>query len=307
MSSNKMHPAAPVRRVFGSQPSVKITQEAYEGNPKLLRRLARLRPGQKAEVRDLREYTQDLLYTEIQVSRFTHVLPFCLQAWAEDLRGASTEYGGFVEHFYPVLANTGVFDRILTLPQSAAVSDFMRASILEEIDDQRGLADRRSGARPHRWISALATHGVLLPDVELLWNTWWSVDTIGCAVAAVQYISCLMYEKTENPVFTPWTPNGRGGPPCLWEFGGYLYTHRWLEPNVAFLRRILDPGTAGDALNRAVERLAGQPEHGTAAAVEGDLPLCEEILVARCAQLPRLLETAQAPGNERECESTRSA
>jgi len=36
-------------------------QEAYEGNPKHLRRLARLRPGKKRWVRDLWEYTQDLL------------------------------------------------------------------------------------------------------------------------------------------------------------------------------------------------------------------------------------------------------
>jgi hypothetical protein len=55
-----------------------------------------------------------------------------LEAWAEDLRGTGTQYGGFVEPFYPVLANPEVFDRILTLAQSAAVSDFMPSSILQE-------------------------------------------------------------------------------------------------------------------------------------------------------------------------------
>src|ERR1700683_4933642 len=85
--------------------------------------------------------------------------------------------------------------------------------------------------------------------------------------------------------------SGGGAPRCLWEFGSHLlYTHslviyaRWLEPNVAFLRRILNPGTA--RAMRSIERSnawRGQPQHGTAAAVEGDLPWCEEILVARCA------------------------
>lgn len=294
-----MHPATALRRVFGSAPK-EITQEAYERNPRHLRRLARLRPGEKAEVRDIWEYTQDLLYTDIQGPLFTYLLPFCLEGWREDLRGTSSEYGGFVEHLYPVLANRQVFDRVLTTAQSTAISDFMRASILEEIDDQRGLAYRGSGARPYRWITALTTHGVLLPDVNLLWNDWWTVDTVGRAVAVVQYVSCLMYEKTDNPVFAPWTPHGGGGPPCLWEFGGHLYTNRWLEPNVAFLRRTLNLGTAGDVLNRAVERLAGQPEHDVAAGVLDDVSLCEDILTARCGQLPRLLETPQVPGNERE-------
>lgn len=190
MCPDKTHLATNLRRVFGSAPPEKITQEAYEGNPKHLRRLARLRRGEKAEVSDLWKYTQDLLYTEIEGPLFAYLLPFCLEAWREDLRGTSSEYGGFVEQFYPVVANRQVFDRLLTPAQSTAVSDFMRRSILEEIDDQRGLAYRGSGARPYRWITALATHGVLLPDVELLWAAWWSVDTVGRAVAVVQYVSC---------------------------------------------------------------------------------------------------------------------
>src|SRR6267154_6529657 len=116
-----------------------ITQEAYEGNLAHLKRLSQLRPGEQAELKDLWEYTQDLLYTEIQGPLLAFLLPFCLDAWREDLRGKSG-YGGFVENFYPVLANRHVFDRYLTATQTAAVSEFMRTSILEEIDEQRGLA-----------------------------------------------------------------------------------------------------------------------------------------------------------------------
>jgi len=251
-------------------------------------------------VSDLWKYTQDLLYTDIQGPLFTYLLPFCLGAWREDLRGTSSEYGGFVEHFYPVLANRQVFDRFLTPAQSMAVSDFMCGSILEEIDDQRGLTYRGSGARPYRWITALTTHGVLLPDVDLLWNAWWSVDTVGRAVAVVQYVSCLMYREDENPVFAPWTPDRGGGPPHLWEFGGHLYTSRWLEPNVVFLKRALNVSAAADVLKQAVERLANLPESDVGETVQADVPLCEDVLTSRCAALPRVLETVQEPGKVRE-------
>jgi hypothetical protein len=290
---SRMH----LRRAFGLSVPPKITQAPFEGNSKHLSRLAGLPPGERAEASDLWEYMQDLLYTdEIQGSLLAYLLPCCLEAWREDLRGTRTEYGGFVEHFYPVLANRNVFDQYLTPAQTAAASEFMGASILEEIDDQQGLVYQGTTARPYRWIRALTTLGVLLPDVDRLWTAWWSVDTVGRAIATVQYVSCLMYRKNENPVFAPWTPARGGGPPCLWEFGGHLYEHRWLDENVHFLKKILNARGTSDVLNRGVQRLLGQPEHNLAADVQADVPLCAETLTARCAELPRLLETTQQSG-----------
>ncbi|HET6178099.1 MAG TPA: hypothetical protein VFE61_14270 [Candidatus Sulfotelmatobacter sp.] len=301
MPSAKTDSAAILRRKFASaRPPEKITQEAYEGNPKHLRRLARLRPGDRADVGDLWEYTQDLLYPEIQGSLLAYLLPFSLEAWRDDLRGTRQDYGGFVEHFYPVLANRQVFGRHLTPSQSAAVSDFMRESMLEEIDDQCGLSYRGSGSRPYRWITALTTFGALLPEVSRLWTAWWSVTTSGRAIAAVQYVSCLIYSQNENPVFAPWTPDRGGGPPCLWEFGGHLYTHRWLDENIRFLRQTLNPREVTEVLNQAVIRLVDQPEHAVAAEVQADLPLCEDTLAARWADLPNILETKREPGILRE-------
>jgi hypothetical protein len=71
----------------------------------------------------------------------------------------------------------------------------MQQAILEEIDDQRGLYYKGVKARPYRWVGARITHGVLMPDLEHLWNSWWSLDTVGRATAALQYISCLMYNE----------------------------------------------------------------------------------------------------------------
>jgi hypothetical protein len=277
------------------KPPEKITQEAFDRDDQHLRRLVRLSPGQRAEADDLWEYTQDLLYTEIQGALLAYLLPFCLEAWRDDLRSTGNSYGGFVEQFYPVLANCRVFDMHLTLKQTAAVSEFMRRAILDEIDDQRGLAYRGSGARPYRWVSALTTYGVLLPDVGRLWTAWWSLGKVGRAIAAVQYISCLMYGEMENPIFAPWTRDEGGGPLCLWEFAGHLYEHRWLEPNVSFLRETLSVRTVSDVLIRAVDQLVGQTEHAQAAGIQEDFALLESTLEARCSELPRLLSTKQSP------------
>ena len=276
-----------------TQPPEKITQEAFEGDDRHLRRLVRLRPGEQADANDLWEYINDLRNTDIQGPLLVYLLPFCLQAWREDLRGIHDGYGGVIEHFYPVLADRQIFDLHLTPRQGAVISEFMQQTILEEIDDQRGLAFQGSKARPYRWFGALTTYGVLRPDLDRLWTMWWTLNTVGRAIAAVQYTSCLMYPENENPTFAPWTPDRGGGPPCLWEFEGHLYTHRWLEPNVNFLKGILTVQRVSDVLVRAVERLVGQPEYEAAAAAQQDFPLCTEILVARCAELPQLLETTQ--------------
>jgi hypothetical protein len=281
-------------------PPERITQEAFDRDDAHLRRLARLRPNERAEASDLWEYTQDLRYTEIQGPLVAYLLPFCLAAWREDLRGFGAGYGGFVEHLYPVLADRHIFDVHLTPKQTEAVSGFMREAILEEIDDQRGLAYRGMNARPYRWIRALTSYGVLLPDVQRAWTAWWSLETVGRAIAAAQYISCLMYSEDENPVFSPWTQDAGGGPPCLWEFEGHLYEHRWLEPNLMFLKQTLNVTVVSEVLKRAVERLTEQPEHEVATQVLTDLPLCIATLESRCAELPLLLQTTQEPASSLE-------
>jgi hypothetical protein len=287
---------AALRRALGaSSPPATLTQEAFDRDPAHLRRLVKLGRGEPAKPADLWDYSQDLRYTAIQRDLFTYLLPVCLQAWRDDLRG-SHDYVGFVEHFYPVLADRHVFDTLLTVDQTAGVAEFMRHSILAEIDGQRGLTYSGTNARPYRWIRALTTYGVLLPDVDRLWTPWWDLSTIGRAVSSVQYLSALIYPDKANPIFAAWTPNEGGGPPCLWEFEGHLYSHRWLDPNVDFLRRTLTVQAVADLLARAVDTLRGEPEHEVAARASTEVQSRAETLTARCAELPRLLATTQATG-----------
>ena len=259
--------------------------------------MSALRPGEAADGDDLWEYVHDLRNTDIQTPLFVYLLPFCLKVWRDDLRGVEG-HGGIVEHLYAVLADRHVFDLQLNESQGEAVSEFVQQAILEEIDNQRGRTFHGARARPYRWFRALTTYAVLRPDVGRLWNAWWALETVGRAVAAMQYISCLMYSETENPVFVPWTPDGGGGPPVLWEFEGHLYSHRWLQPNVDFLKATLTSERVEKILANAVRRLAGEPEHGIATTLRTDFPLCEKTVMLRCSELPRLLETVQDSGTE---------
>lgn len=294
MSAEHTNDRNKLRHALGTaQSPTQITQEAFEGNDRHLRRLVRLRPDEQADPSDVYQYIHDLQYTEIQSSLLAYLLPLCLEAWRDDLRGIHSGYGGAIENFYPVLADRHVFDIHLKPKQTKAVSEFMRQTILEEIDDQRGLAFEGARTRPYRWFYALTSYGVLLPDMDQLWNEWWTASTAGRAIAIVQYVSCLMYSTSENPVFAPWTADRGGGPPGLWEFAGHLYEHRWLEPNVNFLKMVLTAEKISEGLGLAVERLVGQPEHAIAATVLDDLPLCSVTLEARCAQLPQILGSAQ--------------
>jgi len=224
------------------------------------------------------------------------LLPFCLRAWRHNLRGQDASYGGFVEGLYPALVDGGILDRILEEDQRAAVALFMREAILEEIDDQAGLSFSGMNARPYRWVYALTTYGVLHPDLEQLWTVWWALGTRGRAVAAVQYISCLAYGEHENPVFAPWTREGGGGPPTLWEFAGHLYTHRWLEPNVGFLAMTLQASRVTEVLRSAAARLATEAEGDEAGRVLAGLATRTAVLSHRCRDLPRILAEARQPG-----------
>src|ERR1700722_5497569 len=282
-----------LRQALGvASPPKEITQEDFDGGRDHLYRLARLGADEEAAGGEPCGGMLDLLYTEIQVPLFLFVLPFCLGAWSRVLRGDDFKFPGFVDQFYPVLVKRGIFERPLTPTHVEAVRVFMRASILDEIDDQNGLYFRGYPSRPYRWIHAITTYGVIAPDIERIWTPLWSVETVGRAIATVQYISCLMYAKDENPVFAPYSREEGGGPPSLWEFDGHLYENRCQQPNVDFLENLFRaPESVSEVLARAVNRLADQPEHEAAAKILADLPSHFRTLVDRCAMLPLFLAT----------------
>jgi hypothetical protein len=287
-------PLATVRTAFGNpQRPLEIHQRAFDGDEEHLHRLIQLEPGQRAAPGDLVDYCLDFEYNEVQRDLLRYVFPFCLQAWEDDLRGRCDGYGAFIEYFYPALLGGRVFEEILSPSEVTAVADYFRSGILREVDEQRGLQYASSRARPYRWFRAFATYGVLLRDIQQLWSAWWAVETIGRAVAVLQYISCLIYDDRSNPVFERWTCDQGGGPPILWEYEGHLYDVRWLEPNVVFLRKELTGKRLRQVIDYAVARLRGEPESATANRISRDLDASARVVESRCQELPDFLGKVQ--------------
>jgi hypothetical protein len=79
-------------------------------------------------------------------------------------------------------------------------------------------------------------------------------------------------------------------------FGGYLYSHRWLESNVPFLRRTLTVSAIADVLQRVAQELSGEPEHEVVARLLAEMAERAELFRARCTELPSLLATTEDAG-----------
>jgi hypothetical protein len=287
-------PIAAVRRAFGEPKplaSEGVWQKPFDYDIAHLHRLAVLSPDAAAEPEDLVAYSLDFKYEQIQKDLFLHVLPFCLRAWHEDLTSPFGRYEAFVDEFYPALLRGGVFDGVLNQREAAAVGDFMREAILAQIDAQQTLSSKGSKAPVYAWFHALSTYGLLRPDIETLWSAWWSVGTVGRALAAAQYASCLIYDETANPVFDAWTREHGGGPPCLWHYRGHVLEERWRDPNLEMLERALTPDGVRDVLDRSVARLTGHPLHDKVASIRFRLDARTETLANRCADVRRFLAT----------------
>jgi len=288
-------PIAAVRRAFGDPKPLAadaVWQKPFDYDTGHLQRLAVLAPAAAAEPADLVAYALDFKYEQIQKDLFLHVLPFCLRAWQEDLASPFSRYEAFVDEFYPALLRGGVFDGILNQREADAVGDFMREAILAQIDAQQSLSFKGSKGTAYAWFHAVSTYGLLRPDLESLWSTWWEVGTVGRALAAAQYASCLIYDDTANPVFDAWKREHGGGPPCLWHYRGHVLEERWRDANLEMLERVLTPDGVRGLLDRAVARLAGHPLHAKVASIRFHMDARTETLARRCEDVRRYLGTA---------------
>jgi hypothetical protein len=82
MAADQADSMIALRRAFGTPAAPdQLIQEAFEGNDRHLRRLLRVKPGERPDPQDLWEYLQDLRYTEIQSSLLAYLLPSFLQLW----------------------------------------------------------------------------------------------------------------------------------------------------------------------------------------------------------------------------------
>ena len=178
---------------------------------------------------------------------------------------------------------------MLTPAQRVAVNEFFRDSMLERLDAERGFLRSAADYAAHRWIARFNSLGLIMSQIEMIWNSWWSLDTPGRAVAALEYCLWLIYLEGENPLCDAWiNERGRLGA-FLWSNNSMIHGCGWLKESVEFLQEALTAEFVIDAIRRAIDRLKGEPEHSLAQQLLSDLPDRRELIDARTHELPLLL------------------
>jgi hypothetical protein len=266
-----------------------ITQESFDHDPSHYWRLCNL-GGSPPQASDLVNYAYDMQYMELQSDLLRYLTPVLLAAWRKDLfEGNKIDYGGFVEQFWPALLKGKALNEVYSDAERIAFISYMRNSILDRLDAEDSLRFSGMGAAPYRWVQTFVSYGTLFSDVAALWTEWWQMKTSGHAIAAFQYVSALLYEDTQNPVFDPWTRDKGGGPPALWECCGMMFNAGWRKENTDFLKSNLSVDYVEQKLQLALGQIQNRAVQKIAAGILQDLSGQKTLLALRIEQLPELL------------------
>ena len=246
-------------------------------------------PYEQMDFADLWYYYHDLAYVELQPEVFGYLFPACLMDWHHSLmRNQGCSHGDAEFHFGIHQGN--VFEKMLTAQQLDEVCEFFRDSFLERLDVERELSPVPSKFPSTAWIDRFNSLGLVIPWIEVIWNSWWSLDTPGRAMAAIQYCSGLMYFDEDNPLFKTWD----GFVPSLWKNDSWIFGTGWSDNNCTFLKRTLTVEFVNRQLPKAVDRLSEGSDFQQAQQIQNDLPECQELLEVRVNELPRLLSNTDA-------------
>jgi hypothetical protein len=261
-----------VRAIFNNpKPPEHIWQSQFDGFDEELKRLART-PYDEIDFSDLWYYHHDLAYVDLQPDLFAYLFPVCLMDWHYSLMQNLPCSHGDSEFHYGVRQG-GVFEKMLTPEQRTAVVEFFRDSFLARLDVETHIFPQEHDEESaFTWLRRLNSLGIILPNIDLIWNAWWSLDTTGRAIAAIQYLSGLMY-------YRPW----------LWENDAYLCSLGWTAENVAFLETTLTVEFVHQEFAHAVARLRDEPQYDEAKRVQLDLADWQERIEDRVGGLPAAL------------------
>jgi len=197
------------RAIFGNpEPPDDVWEQQFDDINRVLRRLART-PYDEIDFSDLSDYYHDLAYVELQPDLFEYLFPVCLMDWHDTLMKNEECSHGEPDFHYGVHCGK-VFEKMLSPQQQHEVVEFLRDSFLERLDNKRGFLCEGRNAPALGWISRFNSFGLILPRIDALWDSWWTLETPGRAVAALEYCSGLMYLEWGNPLFEPWTRERRG-------------------------------------------------------------------------------------------------
>lgn len=266
-----------VRAIFDNpEPPEHVGQSQFDGFDEKLAQLART-PYYEIDFSDLWYYHHDLAYMELQPDLFNYLFPVCLMDWHESLMENMPCSHGDSEFHYGV-RHGKVFEKMLTPEQRTAVAEFFRDSFLARLDIETHVFPKDADKRPaFAWLRRFNSLGIILPNLDIVWNAWWSLETAGRAIAAIQYLSGLMYPR-------PW----------LWENDCHDFSYGWLAENVAFLEKTLTVDFVHRQFAHAVARLKDHSQVEQAQRAQLDLADWPERIEDRVGALPAALRDPQA-------------
>lgn len=246
------------RAIFNyPSPPAQVSEYQFDGFDDELFKLAQS-PWDKINDEDLWYYLHDLAYVELQPDLFAYLFPVCLNFWYQTLMRNMACAQGDAEFHYALLHGQ-VLQKMVTPTQQKQIFTFFYEAFLDRLDQERDFSTIAANPHAFDWIMRFNSLGLVIPLTEQIWNSWWSISSCGQAVSALVYLSCLMYESGENPIFKAWTRN-KGGGRYLWENDSYIFDQGWLPTNLDFLRRTLTIDYLGQKVKDACQRLAHEPE-----------------------------------------------
>ena len=274
--------------IFGNaNPPDRVWQRQFDGFDDALKRLAST-PQRQIDTADLWYYFHDLAYQKLQPELFAYLFPVCLMDWHTTLRKGEACGHGDAE-FHHGVWNGRVFDRMLSEPRRERVYAFFHDAFLEHIDSISSIDLNAVG-----WIWRLNSLARIMPRIDSIWNTWWTIETVGRALAAIEYISAIIYMPHENPLLSaqdresslrvePCLARHQERVPDLYchDSGGMAADAAWLEENLAFLTNELTFEYLVERMDRVVARLDQRAPFETAARMRDDLIMRREDIELR--------------------------
>lgn len=256
-----------------------VRQYQFDGFQEKLEELART-PHHQIDFSDMWYYHHDLAYVRLQPALFAYLFPVCLMDWHQTLQNNKPCSHGDSDFHYGIYQGR-VFEEMITPDQLTEITFFFRDSFLERLDHEREIPQTYNGFATFSWLERFNSLGAIIPDIEPLWNAWWSIDTPGRAIAAIQYCSSLMYFERENPFFAEW--NGLG--PCLLSDDTLHNTEGWLDNNIALLSRTLTVDFVNQKVENALAQLSENAILPKAQQLKNDLPQCQELIALQIDEL----------------------
>ncbi|WP_145057929.1 hypothetical protein [Lignipirellula cremea] len=264
--------------MFGNpRPPLSISEQQFDYCDAELRLLAS-QPYLSMDLSKLGYYYADLAFVELQPDLFDYLFPACLMDWHRSLADNRPCGGGTAEIHFAVSYGQ-VFRKMLSPDRLLAVRNFLLDSFLARLDAETRLFDIQNAAPSWCWIRRINSLARIV-DLTELWEQWWSLGTPGRAIAAIQYVSALLYFDDENPLFPAELT------PVLWSHDSQIHHAGWLPANGEFLSQSFTAEFVKRKIQEAVAMLPAGQEREKARQLLTDLPAQEELLDHRIAELP---------------------